>query len=147
MSDPIVPVGETIIARCTKCKSATRHIIVSLLEGKPSKVQCTVCQGVHNFYPLAPSKGPTAPRAEKKAAQPSAAKLSKAASAILLEWEELLAKKNPDQARPYDMVGSFKTGELITHPTFGLGVVRKVLAPNKMQVLFRDALKQLICKA
>ena len=43
------------------------------------------------------------------------------------------------------MNASFAEGDVVDHPKFGLGVVREVLPPDKIQVLFRDGSRLLRC--
>ena len=52
-----------------------------------------------------------------------------------------------ERAIPYDIDGKFKAGDLVKHPVFGFGVVKTVIVPNKMEILFRDGKKMLRCKA
>jgi hypothetical protein len=40
--------------------------------------------------------------------------------------------------RPYKMSEMFRSGEQITHPRFGVGVVEQSSEPGKMAVLFAD---------
>jgi hypothetical protein len=44
------------------------------------------------------------------------------------------------------MTGRFQVKNLIKHPTFGIGIVKAVIVPNKMQVLFQDGIKLLRCQ-
>ncbi len=44
------------------------------------------------------------------------------------------------------MNGRFNVKRLILHPVFGLGVVKAVIVPNKMQILFKDGIKLLRCQ-
>ena len=46
-------------------------------------------------------------------------------------------------ARPYSMRETFATGEPVTHPKFGVGVVLEVLETNKCAILFEDGRKVL----
>jgi hypothetical protein len=44
------------------------------------------------------------------------------------------------------MSGSFQVGDVITHPVFGLGAVRKMIRADTMEVLFADGVRNLRCK-
>jgi len=43
----------------------------------------------------------------------------------------------------YAMDGTFAAKKLLQHPTFGLGLVCRVMPPNKIEVLFRDGARRL----
>ena len=43
------------------------------------------------------------------------------------------------------MSGSFKASDVIDHKSFGIGFVSKAILPNKIEVLFRQGSKLLIC--
>ena len=45
---------------------------------------------------------------------------------------------------PYDQTRTYRTGQTITHPIFGLGEVTAVIEPQKIDVLFNDRMRRLI---
>ncbi len=45
---------------------------------------------------------------------------------------------------PYDRTRTYRTGQAMMHPTFGLGEVTKVIEPCKIDVLFADRMRRLI---
>jgi hypothetical protein len=83
---------------------------------------------------VAPKKV-TVPRAKKK--DPGVADRA--------EWAALQPTVEPARALPYDMNGKYRAKKLLMHPIFGLGIVRVVLPPNKIEVLFEDGKKLLRC--
>jgi hypothetical protein len=44
----------------------------------------------------------------------------------------------------YDMTCVYRTGQTISHKTFGIGEVTGVIEPGKIDVLFQDRLRRLI---
>ncbi|HSH68449.1 MAG TPA: hypothetical protein VK997_00930 [Deferrisomatales bacterium] len=134
-------VGDPVQSRCTKCKRITRHFVVSLVEGKPVRVQCTACEGIHNYRPAKAPASPRSATAPRRRATSAAARSEAAAQ----EFEEAMGEKDRTRATAYQMTGTFRSRELLQHPTFGLGLVRKVVPPNKIHVLFRDGLRTLRC--
>ena len=44
----------------------------------------------------------------------------------------------------YDMTCVYRTGQTISHKTFGIGEVMNVIEPGKIDVLFQDRLRRLI---
>ncbi len=134
-------VGETVTSRCTKCKTVTRHVVVSLIGGEPAKVQCTVCKGFHNY------RAPAPPGADPRPRKPGGGRRRpKAASAVEEEWRERVGEKSASDLVPYAMDAVFRTGDLIDHPSFGVGWVRKAVPPNTVEVLFKDSIRRLRCR-
>ena len=138
MADATCGAGDQVQSRCTKCRRITRHVVVSVVDDKPVRVQCTACEGEHNYRPpkAEPVKKPRAPRR-----QPT--KASAKAEAIAEEFEAAISKFNPSSATAYSMTASFRARTLIAHSSFGLGLVKRVIPPNKIEVLFRDGIRRL----
>ncbi len=126
--------GDPIEARCTKCRKNTNHIIVAMAEELPAKVQCNTCSGQHKYRP------PTAPKkpAVRRTVDPKVAERK--------EWQELRPGMDAGQATDYSMATAFKVGVLMNHPTFGLGLVQRIVGPRKVEVLFEDGKKMMRCK-
>lgn len=124
-------VGDPVRSLCTRCKKATRHVVVSLVGGEPARVQCTTCEGVHNYRdPAGREKAPAA-----KGAPPLRTSEE--------EWLAQMKGRDPKQAIPYGEATHPRTGDLVEHPTFGYGYVLKVLPPNKVEVHFRQGVRLL----
>ena len=141
--------GDIIDARCTRCRAIMNHRIVAMVGDKVVKVECNTCNGIHNYYPP-PSVKTSAPSGRSTASrkEPSAPRTPRRdpRQAETDEWRTRIATMDYSRALPYNMNGAFKTDNLIDHPTFGFGIVKTVVAPNKMQVLFEDGIKLLRCK-
>jgi hypothetical protein len=45
---------------------------------------------------------------------------------------------------PYDRTRTYRIGQALVHPTFGLGEVTAVIEPQKIDVLFSDRMRRLI---
>lgn len=135
-----IEAGNEINSRCQKCKDITNHTIIAMVDGKVAKVQCNVCGGRHNYRPEKPEK-PVSTKKKTTRATSTSAKLAKAKA----HFEELVAGREPSGALAYTMDGIFKKGDLVDHPTFGLGVVAETIMPNKIEVVFRQENKILIC--
>jgi hypothetical protein len=135
-------VGDSIQSKCTKCRRQTRHLVVSVVEEAAARVACTVCDGVHNYRPCG-AEAPSPRRTVGVAA--GKARRSAASAALEQDWEARVAAKNPKDAVLYKAFGvRLRAGALLDHQTFGLGLVRKVIPPNKIEVLFRDAIRRLV---
>ena len=143
--------GDIIESRCTKCREVLNHRIVAMVEEKVVRVECNTCLGVHNYYPPPPVK-------EAKVPKTAAASKSRSASATPRvskkdptevereEWASLHPTFDYEKALAYDMNSRYLVKRLILHPVFGAGVVKTVIVPNKMQVLFKDGIKLLRCQ-
>jgi hypothetical protein len=53
---------------------------------------------------------------------------------------------NGSEATNYSMTTACKLKSLIRHPLFGLGLVQRVIGPQKVEVLFADGKKTMRCK-
>ena len=133
--------GSEINSYCLKCKDVTNHTIIAMVDSKVAKVQCNICKGRHIYRPEKPVKAKPAKKTTTRAASIASAKLAKAEAF----FEELLAGRGKSEALAYSMTDIYKEGDLLDHPTFGLGVVNETVMPNKIEVLFRQGSKLLIC--
>jgi hypothetical protein len=50
----------------------------------------------------------------------------------------------PQDSPPYDWTRTYRKGQTMMHPTFGLGEVTAVIEPQKIDVLFSDRVRRLI---
>jgi len=139
--------GDIIESRCTKCRKVLNHRIVAMVEGKVMRVECNTCNGVHNYYAPPVAKAPKTATVSKPRSSSAAPRVSRKDPAEVEreEWASLQPTFDPEKALPYDMNGRFLAKRLVLHPMFGLGIVKTVTVPNKMQVLFKDGIKLLRC--
>ncbi len=148
MSKKQLSAGDTVDSRCTRCREVRNHTIVAMVGEQVVRVECNTCGGVHNYKAPVEAK----PRAARSSAAKSAPKSPAAprrssrdpGAAERAEWEALRPTLRPETARPYAMDGAYKSGNLVAHPLFGLGVVKSVVA-GKMEVLFEAGMKLLRC--
>lgn len=132
MQSTLLSVGETIEARCTKCRKNTEHTLIKLAEQTPVDVQCQKCSHLHKYRPPL----------EKKAA----VKQSKPIETEKKEWAALRPNMNSAEATDYCMTDAYKAKALINHPLFGLGLVLRVAGTQKIEVLFEAGKKMMRCK-
>ncbi len=134
MPNKKITVGQSVEARCTKCRANTEHVVVTVLEEAPLKVQCGQCERQHKYRP--PSVARKKPAVRKKA-DPRVAERK--------EWETLRPAMNSAAARDYSMTDAYKVKSLINHPVFGLGLVQRVVGERKVEVLFEEGKKTMRC--
>jgi len=171
---PPYKAGDAVVSRCLRCGDATGHAVVACVGGEIVKVECRVCGSVHRYHPPegvkaqrkeaahrvrqgadrgdAVRKARAAEAASLAAAAPSAGRTTgvraaRAAQALEDDWRRTLTLADGASPRPYAMQERFAEGEVLEHPVFGRGVVREVLPPDKMRVLFRDGMRLLRCAA
>lgn len=131
--------GSDIDALCTKCGFELAHVVVAMVGERVVRVQCKTCGTTHAFRRAVDARAPRAPR-------PAGSKSSAARSGGISrnEYERLLQGKDVSRARRYRPVERFAAGDVIDHPTFGLGVVNRVLADGKVDVVFQAEMKTLV---
>jgi hypothetical protein len=142
MNAKILTVGDITDAYCTSCRIIMNHTIVSIVATSPARVQCNTCHGVHN-YRKSKSIGSEAKATIKTGSnrQPKKVPGGKACQ----EWVALQLSQTGTRAAPYSMQSVYKVGDFVNHPKFGLGAVKQLLGPNKVEILFKEGLKLLRC--
>lgn len=132
-------VGKETISYCTSCKMDLNHVVVAMQGDRIKKVQCKTCKKEHAYKA---AKGLVEPGKEPKKKSKKAA--ADDSSPIELEWQKLMTAHRDAPFKPYSTKASFALGDKINHPTFGEGIVGKLIYPNKLEVIFRNDLKVLI---
>lgn len=136
-----IKVGGEVDAFCTKCKMVLAHTVLAIWAGNIKRVRCNTCMGEHAYRRSEP--GAAAP----KPVHPKAPKATKAAAheaIVASSYDELLAGRDRFSARSYDLKERFAVGDLIQHPTFGLGVVAAARGLDKLDVAFPSSVKTLL---
>lgn len=134
-------VATETLAYCTSCKMDLNHIIVALKGDRIAKVQCLTCKKEHVYR--AP-KGVDEPQAKTTRGRVSKAEAESVNNSVEAEWEKLMSSHRDLPLKPYSTKGQFNLGDKLNHPTFGDGIVGKLIYPNKIEVIFRNDVKILI---
>ena len=131
--------GSYVQSFCTRCKAVFRHTIVALVEGRPVRVKCNTCGGEHVYKAEPP---PEAPTERPKKDRPTKAGTMEA------EWQKQLtsAAAKGAKGRPYGQTEAFRAGDVLDHPSFGVGLVQRAMGPGKVLVLFKDGARTLLCR-
>jgi len=135
-------VGGEVDAFCTKCKMVLAHTTLAVWAGQIKRVRCNTCMGEHVFRKAEP--GASSP--SQKPSRPRVASVNKPKAtgpALLSSYEELLEGKDRSAARPFNLKQKFAVGDLVQHPTFGLGVVAAARGLDKIDVAFPGSVKTL----
>lgn len=139
-----IGVGKEILSNCSKCKLILAHIIVTMKSAtEPDKVMCKTCKSTQNYKdPSAKKKKTSIDRVIKSAKTASGKKVTESVSEL---WTKAMSKSSA-QEKAYSIKESFQMGDVINHPTFGQGVVERLIDNNKIEVLFQDDYRTLMHK-
>jgi len=133
-------VANETLAYCTSCKMDLNHVIVALKGDRIAKVQCLTCKKEHVYR--AP-KGASEPQ-PRAATRSRKSEAEETHSSIEAEWEKLMTTHRDMPVKAYSTKAHFGLGDKLNHPTFGDGIVGKLIYPNKLEVIFRNDVKILI---
>lgn len=108
----------------------------------PDKVMCKTCKGTHSYKD--PSEKKSKPSVEKivRKAKGHGKKVTESVGEL---WNKAMSKAT-STPQDYSMKASFQTGDVIVHPTFGNGIVEKLIDNNKIEILFQDDYRTLMHK-
>jgi len=138
-------VGKEALAYCSSCKMDLNHTVVAMQGDRIRKVHCRTCKKEHMYKAPKGINDPTVePAKSAKAAKSPKAAAAPKSTPIEVEWEKQMAALKANPTRPYSAKGHFQAGDKLNHPTFGDGIVGKLVYPNKIEVIFRHDLKVLI---
>lgn len=124
-------VGLEIDAWCTKCKVDRLHVIETLKsDGNINRVLCRTCEGIHLFRRPKGEGGTGAKAPSRRRKKP----------------EHTVTEAEQGNAKPYSITGEYAVGDVIEHPKFAFGKVTVLRPGGKMEVMFEEAPKVLLCK-
>jgi hypothetical protein len=114
MEKPVFTVGERVEKLCITCNEVRGHVVVSVT--KRGQISRVSCP---------------------KCGERSSFKSNVAT-------DDNVKKAAAKAGAPYDRFRTYRTGQAMMHPTFGLGEVTKVIEPGKIDVLFADRMRRLV---
>jgi hypothetical protein len=132
-------VGGETEAFCTSCKDMHEHIIVAMMGSRPAKVECGHCHKQH-VYRAGP---PGASKATKTSRAPAARARRDKPEPPPPPAIDLAARIAGREPVPYDPKARFSVGDVIRHPSFGVGVVVTMSGAQKMEAAFPSGSKLL----
>ena len=139
--------GDEIDSICSRCKEETIHRVVAMVEGKVHLVICTRCNSQHRYRPslAAMTRKVSLPskRQAKVLKKLESARTSRTQE-FLKEWQTLKEISGEVEPLLYDPGASYSENQAVSHPTFGLGFVRKVIDTSKVEIVFEREVKILI---
>ena len=127
--DNDIRTGGTIDSWCGKCKMMLAHTIEALVGTKPVRVHCNTCGSQHSYKASEPvTKGTRAPSSKPRARR----------------YEGLLKESSTAAPKNYSPKEKYQSGDVLKHPTFGVGVTTAVKDESKIEVLFEGGSKLLV---
>ena len=140
MEKRIKTAGDSVESQCTRCKALLNHTIIAMVV-QPGISPHGIAHRPVKEPKVAAVKGA---KADKVVKSPRARAVKAPAISDEAIWEELIRPLDPDLAVPYNMEGKFRTNILLTHPTFGIGLIASSQT-GKIEVVFKEGSKILIC--
>lgn len=139
--------GSPINAYCSTCKADKEHTVLDVAGVQVREVRCVACGQVGSFR---------APRARTRAAlleiatrrrdpPPPRSGRKKQGNTPRDILRRLVGGRDPDQAILYRAGASLVVGDLVTHPTFGLGVVTAITDKEKARIAFDTGERVMVC--
>lgn len=134
-------VGADVESLCSKCGDVW-HVVVAKVGEQIVKVQCKECGGYHRHRPPggAAARKPRSSPASSSSSSPRRSALGSGAVATKAP-PSTFAPDPMLPVRSYSMRETFRPGEQIKHPRFGVGLVERSADPGKISVLFSDGRK------
>jgi hypothetical protein len=137
-----VKVGSEILAYCGQCKMDLWATIVAMVGKEVARVQCRTCKGTRAYKPPKSIKDPNTALQNKKSQNNK--KEENQSVPVSIEWEKQMHEKVNAKKIPYSIKVKLNAGDVITHPSFGDGIVLKTIFPDKAEILFKDDIKTLL---
>ncbi len=140
--------GDDVEAWCTRCRMNLNHRVIAMVGREIKRVHCLTCGGDHKYYP--PKYERSSTRSTRPVKTPSSARTVKsresAAARAASEWTTIMNEMSTDcTPRQYRPSESYQPAEFIEHPVLGTGRVTEILGAQRIQVIFRDGRKILVC--
>ncbi|MFH1113040.1 MAG: hypothetical protein V1792_03895 [Pseudomonadota bacterium] len=140
--------GDDVEAWCTRCRMNLNHRVIAMVGREIKRVHCLTCGGDHKYYPPKYEGSPTTASRSVKApsSAPSVRPREDPAVRAASEWRTVM-KHMPAGSipRPYRVSESYRNAEFIQHPVLGTGRVTDILGAQRIEVIFEDGRKILVC--
>jgi len=135
-------VGSELDSYCGKCKMVLNHIVTAMVEDQPKRVRCLTCGSDHNHRGI-PSAGK--PKSGGRATTVGTkAKKATSKAAANARWHAAISAWESDAAKAYSVYEKFQVDDLVTHSTFGRGVITDTPSPDRIIALFESGEKMLM---
>jgi hypothetical protein len=133
-------VGGEVDAFCRSCKLVLGHTVLAMVGERIAKVRCNTCNAEHAYRASVP--GVPAPRRAKTASAVGSPRARAEAAVKGHGLDELLEGRDLQTARAYAPKEVFEQGEVLRHPSFGVGLVMEIRG-DRLDVMFQSGLRTL----
>jgi hypothetical protein len=145
---PYIP-GSPIEAYCGKCKSDRNHIVLEADGMQVRLVRCEKCGEEGSLVaPRAKTRAALleiAQKKKKKKKAPATKRRSKKAVSPEEMFRELTDGSDLSSAVPYNVKKPLSAGDIVDHPTFGIGIVTVKTDVQKAKIFFETGERIMIC--
>ena len=139
-------VGDETDSICPRCDDETIHRVVAMKQKKIHLVLCRRCNSQHRYRPSLATitrKVPLPSERQAKILKKVESARSSRPQVSLKEWRALQEMAGEMEPLTYNPTASYSVKQIVAHPTFGLGFVRKVIDKSKIEVVFEYEVKVL----
>jgi hypothetical protein len=140
-------VGDETDSICPRCDDETIHRVMAMKEKKIHLVICSRCNSQHRYRPSLATitrKVPLPSERQARVLKKVESARTSRARVSLKEWQALKEVAGEMEPLPYDPTASYTEKQIVSHPSFGLGFVRKVMGKSKIEVVFEYEVKTLV---
>ena len=135
-------VGQDIEALCGRCGQVW-HVVMAMMGDRIAKVVCKRCGGHHRYRREGDSEEKAAGGSrDTRRSAPTRRFAKPAASRTPAPMPTFDPNKPP---RVYSAKDGYDTGDRVTHPSFGTGVVSGAPAPGRVEIAFPSGSRVLAC--
>ena len=132
--------GENIDSWCGKCKGILAHTIETLIGDKPVRVRCNICKAQHGYKAYEPRAG----SGQLRQTEAHSSVAARPRRTPTNRYQSLLKGKDMAVAKSYSSKDRYSLGDVMEHPSFGLGVATAIKDGTKIEVLFQNGPKVLV---
>ena len=139
-------VGDETDSICPRCDDETIHRVVAMKQKKIHLVLCRRCNSQHRYRPSLATitrKVPLPSERQARVLKKVESDRTSRPQVSLKEWQVLKEVAGEMEPKPYHPTASYSEKQIVAHPTFGLGFVRKVIDKSKIEVVFEYEVKVL----
>jgi hypothetical protein len=140
--------GDDVEAWCTRCRMNLNHRIIAVVGDEIQRVNCLTCGSDHKYHLPKGTNDNEDSTGNRKGASPPSKRKTKAArsTAAKGEWSTFMSQMPEDLVpRSYRITDAYAATDYIEHPVFGTGRVLSVPGTQKIEVIFKEGRKILVC--
>jgi hypothetical protein len=134
-------VGQDIEALCGRCGQVW-HVVMAMMGDRIAKVVCKRCGGHHRYRREGENEEAASGAPRERRSAPTRRFTRPSAPRTPAPLPTFDPNKPP---RVYSAKDGYDTGDRVTHPSFGTGVVTGAPAPGRVEIAFPSGARQLAC--